>query len=730
METSFKNIEKLIIKKLEEQKICILQETEKLLKEQEKNFASIMSANLKILTERIEKIEIYVTNNKSNIMNIEKDLNDVKTTLNFQETNLIDKIKQIRKCYDNEVNMLTKKTIDLENRSRRNNLRIDGVKEKAGETWTECEDTVKDIFKNQLKINSEVVVERAHRVGKTKDSKIPRTIVLKLLNYQDKNKILNAVKNLKGTGVFINEDFAKETIESRKKLWEEVKRLRGEGKYAIINMAGISDFESMRFNFNEINDVNIDPDINYSYEALTDCSYHFPSDLEGFLFKNVYDKCLNKIMILHVNIRSLNNNFEKLLNLLEETKNRFNIVCLTETWISNNIDNTSNFYIPHFKLISFKRQVNKRGGGVIIYVNENIVYYVRNDLSASDSDKEILTIEIMNNQSKNILLSCILKSITDHFPIFLTINSEIKNKINKIKIRIFNHTNIKLFKNQLSLLHWKHINFNDNADKIYDNFYETFYSVYDANFPIIEKTIAPKYKNNPWITKGFKKSSKIKQKLYIKYLKTKSLDNEKIYKNYKHLFEKVRKNLKKNYYTRLLDKFKNNTKRNWQIMNEITGRQKKCSGSLPQMVIVDNKRICEPKAIAHEFNKFFTDIGPKLANKNPYTKATFNDFLVQMDNCISSNELYSELTFYEFEKAFKSLKKNKANGADDINGNIVIECFEQLKDILFKVYEASIHQGVFPDQLKIAKITPILKEGDQTNISTDADLSITETEEE
>jgi DNA-directed RNA polymerase beta subunit len=129
---------------------------------------------------------------------------------------------------------LTKKTIDLENRSRRNNLRIDGVKEKPGETWNECENTVKDIFKNQLKINSEVVVERAHRVGKTKDSKIPRTIVLKLLNYQDKNKILNAVKNLKGTGVFINEDFAKETIESRKTLWEEVKRLRGEGKYAVI----------------------------------------------------------------------------------------------------------------------------------------------------------------------------------------------------------------------------------------------------------------------------------------------------------------------------------------------------------------------------------------------------------------------------------------------------------------------------------------------------------------
>jgi len=163
----------------------------------------------------------------------------------------------------------------------------------------------------------------------------------------------------------------------------------------------------------------------------------------------------------------------------------------------------------------------------------------------------------------------------------LTINCEIKNKSNKIKIRYFNHTNIKLFKNQLSLLHWKHINFNENANKIYDNFFETFYSVYDANFPVIEKTLTPKNKNNPWVTKGFKKSSKIKQKLYIKYLKTKSSDNEKIYKNYKYLFEKVRKNLKRNYYSNLLDKFKNNSKRIWQIMNEISCRQKKCAGSLP-----------------------------------------------------------------------------------------------------------------------------------------------------
>ncbi|XP_065642239.1 uncharacterized protein LOC136073890 [Hydra vulgaris] len=68
-----------------------------------------------------------------------------------------------------------------------------------------------------------------------------------------------------------------------------------------------------------------------------------------------------------------------------------------------------------------------------------------------------------------------------------------------------------------------------------------------------------------------------------------------------------------------------------------------------------------------------------------------------MDDCICSNNLSSELSFEEFEVSFKSIKKNKAPGADEINGNIVLECFEHLKGILFKVFRASIQQGVFPD---------------------------------
>ena len=45
----------------------------------------------------------------------------------------------------------------------------------------------------------------------------------------------------------------------------------------------------------------------------------------------------------------------------------------------------------------------------------------------------------------------------------------------------------------------------------------------------------------PWMSKAMRKSSKQKQKLYIKFLKNSNPEDELIYKNYKIFFEKLRK---------------------------------------------------------------------------------------------------------------------------------------------------------------------------------------------
>ncbi|KAJ8346773.1 hypothetical protein SKAU_G00281740 [Synaphobranchus kaupii] len=71
---------------------------------------------------------------------------------------------------------------------------------------TETEEKVKKIVAEKLQLQQEIEVERAHRTGKPGGDR-PRSIVVKLLRHKDRSAILQRTKSLKGSKIYINEDF-------------------------------------------------------------------------------------------------------------------------------------------------------------------------------------------------------------------------------------------------------------------------------------------------------------------------------------------------------------------------------------------------------------------------------------------------------------------------------------------------------------------------------------------
>ena len=65
----------------------------------------------------------------------------------------------------------------------------------------------------------------------------------------------------------------------------------------------------------------------------------------------------------------------------------------------------------------------------------------------------------------------------------------------------------------------------------------------------------------------------------------------------------------------------------------------------------------------------------------------------------------------EFEDAFKSLKINKASSHDGFDVNIIISVYEFIKKPRLKIFNESINLGIFPENMKIAKVIPIFKSG-------------------
>ena len=131
------------------------------------------------------------------------------------------------------------------------------------------------------------------------------------------------------------------------------------------------------------------------------------------------------------------------------------------------------------------------------------------------------------------------------------------------------------------------------------------------------------------------------------------------------------------------------------------------SKRFPKSVNVNGKSIKKNSRIAEEFNKYVTNVRPNLVSKIRNTSETLEDFLFP----VQKNMEYKYLTFEEFEKAFKSVKHDKAARHDDIDSNIIIKVFDETIYPLFMIFHSSFNEGIFPEPLKVVKFSPIFKVG-------------------
>ncbi|XP_065642226.1 uncharacterized protein LOC136073884 [Hydra vulgaris] len=401
---------------------------------------------------------------------------------------------------------------------------------------------------------------------------------------------------------------------------------------------------------------------------------------------------------------------------------------LSETWCSDETaEKNSDLQIPNYKIFSKKRSVNKRGEGIVIYIQNDLNTKLRNDLSNSDGNIEVLTMEV-TNASKNFLVSTcyrppdgdtckfsnymkylitknreqkklfiigdininILKynehavtknffddmfqlnifpiinkpirvtsksitaidniltnsiqdttlksgiiktDISDHFPIYFSLSLD-SRKIDNSKIlfykRVIDETSTQKFKDLLSVTNWQKVYRecnSGNTNSAYIKFINLFMLEYNKSFPIQEKEIKAKYLNCPWITKEIRKSSKQKQKLYIKHLKNRSEANLFLYKQYKNLFEKIKKKHKILYYSNQMQKFNGDKKKTWDIMKEIIGKGITNSNKMPSRVIINQMESNNKRDISNEFNSYFANIGVDLASKIQCPNNSFKNYL-------------------------------------------------------------------------------------------------------
>ena len=202
-----------------------------------------------------------------------------------------------------------------------------------------------------------------------------------------------------------------------------------------------------------------------------------------------------------------------------------------------------------------------------------------------------------------------------------------------------------------------------------------------------------------------------------KYRDWKSTNNNVEYEvkkiNFK-TFEKIVKDniraAKREYYFKTFTSQKNDMKKTWKTIDETLNRRKNKS-KFPSEFIVNNRSIADQKEIADQFNIFFSNIGSTLSDSIEIADSTL-DFTDYLNNPTEHHFNFNTITESETLSIINKLKNKNSSGKDEISNKLLKSIKDEIAKPLTIIINQSLKTGVFPDALKIAKVKPLYKKGD------------------
>lgn len=156
---------------------------------------------------------------------------------------------------------------------------------------------------------------------------------------------------------------------------------------------------------------------------LDNCQYIEPDEIDNLSAKHA------KLKVLHLNIHSLPDKIHQLQNLVTILKDKsyeLDLILICETFITPL--NINRCKLSNYTLVENHR-VNKKWGGVAIFVNNRLKFKLREDITIFDEGKfESIFIEVMSDK-RNIIVAELYRVPNTNEQSFFTKYQDIINKI-------------------------------------------------------------------------------------------------------------------------------------------------------------------------------------------------------------------------------------------------------------------------------------------------------------
>lgn len=430
-------------------------------------------------------------------------------------------------------------------------------------------------------------------------------------------------------------------------------------------------------------------------------------------YYDIVEYCNFKFVILNVDFNGVNIQFncayrmpsfnvETYFELLEQhiKKNAY-----------NSHYNTINIFIGDFNIDLLDLQDENTNNYLNIMSKYGYTSYINEPTRVTDSSQTCIDHIFVNNRCKNqnIKMKQFIwqNDTTDHYPIIINIQQD--NQVIKQPNNSSKKINYEKLKQLLSSITWHEVTHSLDSNAATNSFIK----IIKEN--VIKASISSKQNRKkrfikPWITEEVIVSIECRDKMKRRVLRNQgniTLLNE--YKKYRNKVNNLIRQTKNTYYKAQINNNKNDIKKIWQVINEATNSVR-CKSSNNIVIKDSNDKIIQNnKDKANEFNRYFCSVGQQIASRIKSSTKINNEIAWNVNSLF----LYP-VNISEVNKHINSLKNTSSVGKDEISIKLIKICYEFIGKPLVHIINLIFETGIVPEQFKETVVSPIYKNGDNT----------------
>jgi succinate dehydrogenase flavin-adding protein (antitoxin of CptAB toxin-antitoxin module) len=320
-----------------------------------------------------------------------------------------------------------------------------------------------------------------------------------------------------------------------------------------------------------------------------------------------------------------------------------------------------------------------------------------------------------NNQKINIQCFTSDIALSDHKPVICKWSFKLPKPIPKghtyINYRNFKHFNLTSYSADLSSLNFENVFKCTDPDEAANLFVKSLLYVINKHAPVCKKRV--KYSSIPnWMSNEIRNEMKKRDQLK----KNKKFEE---YKKQRNKVSTLVKIAKRNYFEQLLNQPQtNNTAQTWKAMNEFTNKSRKKQNSNAQSFSAD------------EFNDYFLSVTDSIIKSENYPLHYEYEPSEQLkDLCMHKLDATKSFAIPLMSKDnvimfISKLNNKKTMDVNYLNSTILKMSLPYIVDVLTFIYNLSIMKCTYPSIFKQAKITPLQKTSDTTDLDNYRPISI------